>query len=132
MHRISRTDDVELIIELQRRWLPTSPVYAPAGSFWWVVEHGFKVVGFAGYTPCDNHIYLCRAAVDPNHRGRGLHKRLIRARLAHARKGGWKKVVTDTRDNPPSSNNLIECGFRMYTPEEPWGYKDACYWHRNL
>lgn len=133
MYRVRRTVDAGLIAELQKKYLDNCPQYPANDSFWWVVEHGFKVIGFAGYTPCKNgEVYMCRAAIDPNHRGRGLHKRLIRARLTHAKKNGWKKAVTDTRFNPASANNLIACGFKMYAPDEPWSFKDSCYWYRHL
>lgn len=113
---------------------PDSP-YTPTTGDWWVAfEHG-HAVAFAGISTCLNHGnsgYLCRAGVIPRARGRGLQKKLIRKRLAFARKKGWSQVVTDTHKNPASANSLISCGFRMYRPEFPWSFTTACYWRKSL
>ena len=45
-----------------------------------------------------------------------------------AKKLGWNWCITDTTANPASSNSLISCGFKMYTPANPWSFKNACYW----
>lgn len=93
------------------------------------------LAGFAGLAPSSRWAdtgYLCRAAVLPDYRGRGLQKRLIRVRIAKARRLGWRWLVTDTRQNPASANSLIDCGFRMFEPSEPWSFSDACYWRLKL
>lgn len=43
-----------------------------------------------------------------------------------------RAIITDTSDNPSSANNLIKCGYRMFTPEHPWGFRHTCYWEKNL
>jgi GNAT superfamily N-acetyltransferase len=60
--------------------------------------------------------------------GHGLQTKLIKARLAQAKKLGWNWVITDTTDNPASANSLINAGFKIYTPSEPWSYKHSIYW----
>jgi hypothetical protein len=60
--------------------------------------------------------------------GHGLQKRLIQARVKQARKLGWNWCITDTTNNPASANSLINAGFKIYTPGQPWSYKNAIYW----
>lgn len=102
---------------------------------WWIALDGGQPVGFAGMTPsvrwCDA-VYLCRSGVVESARGSGLQKRLIKARLATAKKLDYRHIVTDTRRNPASANSLIACGFRMYQPAAPWSFRDALYWKKDL
>lgn len=98
---------------------------------WWLAWHHGEPVAFCGLKAseqwCDTG-FLSRAGVVPEHRGRGLQKRLIRVRLARARALGWRHAVTYTVDNPPSANSLIACGFRMYHPQNPWCEDRVEYW----
>jgi L-amino acid N-acyltransferase YncA len=68
----------------------------------------------------------------PAHRGQGIQKRLIRVRLRQARALGWNWVVTDTHDNPASSNSLIARGFKLFDPSKPWGADKTLYWRLKL
>ena len=117
---------------LQKKILPEDIPYKTDRGHWWVAyaEDG-KPVGFAGLvrsTRWSDTGYFCRAGVLDSFTGHGLQKRLIRVRLAQAKKLGWNWCITDTTDNPASSNSLISCGFKMYTPANPWSFKNACYW----
>ena len=64
--------------------------------------------------------------------GHGLQLRLINARLRKAKELGWAWCITDTTDNPASANSLINAGFKLYTPANPWGFARALYWKRKL
>jgi GNAT superfamily N-acetyltransferase len=77
-------------------------------------------------------MYLCRAGVLPAHRGQGLQKRLIRARIQVAKEKGMNWLVTDTNDNPASGNSLIACGFKLFEPTVPWAANGAIYWRMKL
>lgn len=132
---IRQTTDAALIREMQLVCIPNAPRYPFEDAYWWIAEEDGQCVAFAGYAPSQqwaNTIYLCRAGVIPVARGQGLQKKLIRARLQHAKRHGAEWAVTDTRRNPASANSLIACGFRMYTPQHPWGFTDACYWRKSL
>jgi GNAT superfamily N-acetyltransferase len=104
------------------------------GVTWWgAFEKGHEedLVGVAGM--CHSAIeegtfYLNRSYVVPEHRGRGLQKKLIMARVARARELGGTAVTSDTYNNPPSTNNLIACGFRAYAPKDPWRGDGTVYW----
>lgn len=117
---------------LQKKILPEDIPYKTDRGHWWIAyaEDG-KPVGFAGIvrsTRWTDTGYLCRAGVLDGFTGHGLQKRLIDARLRQAKKLGWNWCITDTTDNPASSNSLISCGFRIYTPSNPWSFKNAIYW----
>lgn len=112
-----------------------NPYTPPAEGAWWIAYAHGEPAGFAGIVKSHQREragYLCRAGVLPKFRGHGLQQRLIRIRLKYAKAQGWIVVVTDTNKNPPSSNSLINCGFRLYEPEYPWGYDTALYWRKQL
>ena len=56
----------------------------------------------------------------------------MRAMEAKARRLGFKTIISDTSDNPPSANNMIACGYRIYAPPEPWAFTYTIYWFKNL
>lgn len=107
-------------------------------GYWWLahsIDGGREVVGFCGLTHsyADASLgYLKRAGVLRRHRGQGLQRRFIRVREAKARKVGMRSIITDTSDNPASANSLINCGYRMFQPENPWGFRWTCYWIKDL
>lgn len=106
------------------------------GAAWWVVEtDAGELAAYAAARPSNSTpggAYLCRAGVLPAFRGQRLQRRLVRVREAWARRHGYTSCVTDTYWNPASANTLIACGYKMWTPKEPWSYADACYWIRSL
>ena len=127
--------DVALLVDLEYACFPddeTYPKVSPNVRWWIVWRDDGKAVGFAGsrYYEPDNAMFLCRAGVLPCARGNGLQRRLIRARIRHARASGARGLMTYTRlDNCASSNNLIRCGFRLWTPSYAWaGKRDVLYW----
>lgn len=135
--RLRRADesDREDILEADRVCLPHD--YPPEwdGAVWWVLEDGGRVAAYCAARPSESTpggVYLCRAGVLPEYRGRGLQRRLVRVRERWARAHGYTACVTDTYRNPASSNNLIACGYRLWTPKQPWSYASACYWFRRL
>lgn len=135
MIRIRRTDDLELVEQLDLECFPADEPYAPDGRLWWAAWDRGEPVAFAGLRllPAERAAYLCRAGVLERWRGHGLHRRLIRVRLAEARRTRCRSVVsyTSTR-NHASANNLIRAGFKMYDPETAWAGYDVLYWRREL
>lgn len=104
-------------------------------GFWWVALDGEAPVGFAGLRYCagtPGSGYLNRSGVVRAHRGRGLQRRFIRVREAKAKRLGLVRLVTDTTQNSPSSNNLIRAGYRLFDPIEPWAMRNSLYWEKRL
>jgi GNAT superfamily N-acetyltransferase len=137
IRRVDPADDhiEETIVELHKLCLPADTVYPPGDSFWWIGYDEDVPVCFAGLTASQQEVkggYLCRAGVAPSHRGLGLQRRLIRVRERYARTLGWNVLVTDTYCNPQSANNLIACGYRLYSPVYTWSFTGACYWRKRI
>jgi GNAT superfamily N-acetyltransferase len=121
---------------LQKKCLPLDKPYDTTNGYWWIVVDAQNIeCAFAGLVASSRWSdtgYLCRAGVIPSHRGHGIQKRLIRARIRQARELNWNWVITDTYHNPASANSLISVGFKMFEPTIPWGANGTLYWRFNL
>ena len=123
----------KLIMHLQKKILPNDEPRELLGDHWWIAYIGTRPAGFASVRFMDGGFaYLSRSGVLPFARGKGLQKRMIRARVRYARRCGMKMAITDTTDNPPSSNSLISCGFKLYNPQVRWALPRALYWYKKL
>lgn len=120
---------------LQLATLPSDEPVPCTEAYWWVAYVDDAPAGFAGvrasaqFGDCG---YLCRAGVLPPHRGRGIQKRLLRAREQYARRRGWRWLLSDTCDNPASANSLASAGYRMYQPSAPWALPRSLYWRKKI
>jgi GNAT superfamily N-acetyltransferase len=143
MYRIKRVDGsddevADTIRELHDEiFADSAPQVDPEWGWWWFAyDEGRDVAGFCQLAPTIEQpstvAYLRRAGVRLSHRGKGLQRRFVRVREALARKLGFRSIVSDTTDNPSSANNLIYCGYRIYRPEEPWGFNNSIYWYKDL
>lgn len=121
---------------LQKKILPQdTPCLTDRGHWWIAYAPCGKPVAFAGIVRSIRWTdtgYLCRAGVMDGFTGHGLQLRLIQARLRKAKELGWAWCITDTTDNPASANSLINAGFKLYTPANPWGFPRALYWKRKI
>lgn len=102
---------------------------------WWIAYDGEIPVGFGALVPStqwSDTVYLSRSGVLPSYRGKGIQKRLLLARERKARAMGMRWLITDTFENPASSNSLISRGFQLFTPTKPWGFNNALYWRKEL
>lgn len=133
-------DDIDELHEIT--FGDAAPMLRPLYGHWWI---GYQVnplgppdfpAAFAGYV-VDLEAepgagYMKRCGVTRPFRGQGLQRRFIRAREAHAKKNGIKRMVTDTTDNVQSSNSLIRAGYRLYEPQKPWAFSNSLYWYKDL
>lgn len=82
------------------------------GILWWIAWDGQRPVGFGGLTVEQGVARLHLAGVLPAYRRQGIGQRLVKARLAAARRLGCSKVLTYTwRHNLASQANLLKAGF---------------------
>jgi GNAT superfamily N-acetyltransferase len=129
-------DVVKTLEYLQKKCLPDDDICNVHVGHWWIVYDEFMLpIGFCGMVRSHTWYdcgYLCRAGIVKEWRGNGIQKKLIKAREKHAKKLGWNWLITDTTDNPASSNSLINCGFKLYNPSNPWAYKHSLYWRKRL
>ena len=117
-YRIREVDGAEYEEEL--RYLHESTFVNGEGKpdfsdgHWWIAFFEDEPVAFIGVkqSVLGSHVgYFQRVGVLPQHRGNRLQARLMRAMESKAKKLGWLTIVTDTRDNPSSANNIIAAGF---------------------
>lgn len=141
IRKVDGTDEdvAETIRELHDECFgTTAPNIQPDRGSWWLAfaaNESRELAGFCGLTEtyADPTLgYLKRAGVLRPHRGQGLQRRFVRVREAEARRLGMRSIVTDTSSNPASANNLIACGYRIYAPENPWGFNHTIYWSKDL
>lgn len=106
-------------------------------GIWWVaieVKSGVRV-GFIGAkrsTMFRHMLYLERVGVLPQHRGRGLQRRLMRAVEKRCKRMNWRGIISDTTDNIPSANNFIVSGYKLFQPTRPWSFATALYWRKDF
>lgn len=125
----------ETLIELHKECFPADELPSFTNGYWWIAYDRCRPVGFCGLNTVkswDKAGYLVRGGVVSTHRGKGLQKKLIRIRAIKAKKVGFDFLISATRDNIPSANNLIACGFKLYEPTVPWMADGSLYWIRKL
>lgn len=140
MYRVREVDGCDEAEELMALHLRTfDPQEAPMGDFsdgyWWLAYFEDEPVAFAGICQAFYHSdvgYFSRVGVLKQHRGNGLQRRLMRCLELKARRIGWSQIITDTRFNEHSANNLIAAGYRLYTPPDPWGIRETLYWTKDV
>lgn len=130
MIKIRKTLDIESVKKIHSMCLPQDEWYEHEKNIYWLGSHNGKSICFGMATEYGRGIlFLSRCGVITSYRGRGIHKKLISIRLAHARKAGIRTVITYTEmENYASSNNLIHYGFKLYDPECAYVGEGFLYW----
>lgn len=135
MIKIRQTTDLDTIKDLDQR-IFNLPKQLDTDGTWWIAYDGNLPVGFAGCKVLkrEPYAYMLRAGVLSSHRGLGIHNKLIKVRLAWAKKQNVQGAMTYTLVwNHASSNNLMDYGFRLFKPSWPWvGTKDVLYWFKGF
>ena len=130
------TNNIDLIISLHAIIFPEDEFEINERTISWVLWDSGKPAGFCMAYPLKyepDSLFLLRAGLLPEYRGRGLHIRLILARVRWARRNGMKNVITYTlKNNPQSYYNLQKCGFKLYEPENYYAGELALYWSLSL
>lgn len=135
MMRVERCRDAAVIAGLQRSIFSECDRVGFSGREWWIVKDtdAKEAVAFAGLREFGTYAFFCLAGVLKKYRGQGLQRRLIKAREKWAREYGKTSCITYTLlNNHKSSNNLIECGYRLYSPEYQWKGAGVLYWRKVL
>ncbi len=131
MTAIRHTTNRDTVAALDRACFPGDEPYPTTDARWWLALDAGKPLGFAGakFWPPDRCVFLCRAGVIPEARGKGLQRRLIDVRLRWATSVKARGAYTyTTPDNLPSANSLIHCGFKLFEPSYAWAGSDVLYW----
>lgn len=127
-----KPDVLAKLEEFDKKLFPGCKRDKPQNNYWWYVldnETG-EIVGYAGmeYLEDEQYGYFSRAGILAEHRGHGLHKRLIACRIKMAKRLGALGVITYVAPhNHASMNSLVSRGFRLYTPARRWAGSDFMY-----
>lgn len=135
IREVDGTVEEETIHALTRICMPWDDLPDTGAGFWWLAYAGDVAIGFGGVRDASTDpqaAFLCLSGVVPEHRGRGLQRRLIRVRVQKARRLRKHSVISYTMDNAHSGNNLIACGFRLYSPLKRWEGGSVNYWRLAL
>jgi GNAT superfamily N-acetyltransferase len=131
-----RADDHDDLERLQIECLGKELVMDPEHGAWWIAWDGDHPVGYCALVPSVRYPhsgYMARAGVTASHRGNGIQKKLIRARVNFAPKLGFVMLYSDTvYGNIPSANNLISEGFRLYKPDKPYSVGHSLYFFKKV
>jgi GNAT superfamily N-acetyltransferase len=136
--RLAQDYDLEDVLAIESECFP-SDSWRVADAWdrwtWWVFEQNNDVKAFAAASIIEGSatMFLALVGVTAHARGQGLQRRLIRVREAWGVRQCCTHAITYTAPgNVASSNNLIKCGYTLYTPQADWGVPFALYWRRQL
>lgn len=137
MYRIRKTSNKDQVLELHKKTFPMDEFdYTPDTQSWLVFDDKNNAVGFCTIRPVRTDkatVFLSRAGLLYSARGKGLHRRMITARLRWAKKNGYKYCITyTTLDNFTSFHNLQKAGFYLYYPDYRYAGKNCLYWCKEL
>lgn len=136
-YSVRHSYDADLARYLHAKIFPTDEWYQKDSSIYWIVWDNYKrPVGFCMLAPVDEEIvFLSRAGLLKEARGKGLHTRMIATREKWAKKLGFKKIITYTLvSNIRSSYNLQKAGYFLYEPEYKYASdeNDVLYWIKEI
>ncbi len=132
--RITQLDDLEDARELHALAFPED-LWPGDDHTYWVARDGKTLLGMASavHRPDEKYVYLSRCAVVQSAQGRGVGRRLIRARVKWAVAEGAAEAITYVSlKNYPSLLNLLKCGFQLYEPDEPYVGQNWHYLRKSL
>lgn len=137
--RKTEDEDLDTCLDIDRVCFthPNDTLHVDEALGWslWLATYDNYPVGYCAsqYLPGRGAVYLCRAAVLPEARGRGLQRRMVSVRLMDARKRGYHTAISYVHvDNLPSANTLIKCGFTLYEPTPDWKDRRFLFFRRSL
>ena len=126
--RLVISDDVVLNRAMFSRGLPGDRWVGDHHTFWIAWQHGVAVGFCSAVLLGDGSCFFSSAAVFPAARGAGLQRRMVRLRVAWAKRRGQTVCLTyATRENFRSIANLVRCGFHFYEPAVNWAGRAVVY-----
>ena len=91
------------------------------------------IIAYCGCLYSDGVCIFVRAWVHKKFRGKGLQRKMIKARLKAAIGFRCYTAITyTTHDNVHSANNLFKMGFNMYNPEYAYVGRGMLYFRKAL
>lgn len=107
-----------------------SEFYAPEGTIWFVAYEGDEWIGYGGIqVDPEWKPYLGPSYVRPEHRGKGVQKKLLAKRIDFLEDNGYTVCTTCAlHHNIYSIRNIEKCGF-TYTHTETTKLGGTLYWY---
>lgn len=100
---------------------------------WWVMQDvSGMIIAYCGCLLSQGVCIFVRAWVHSSVRGKGLQRKMIKARIKTAKETCQVAITYTTKDNIASINNLIKEGFLIYIPQEKYSGTEVLYWRRQL
>jgi GNAT superfamily N-acetyltransferase len=118
MYALRRSEDIDEARQLHAQLFPSDEWVGDDHEFWIAYDDIGTPVGFCSaiHRPATNVVFLSRAGVVREAQRVGLQRRMIRTRIAWAKRVGARGVITYVSlKNYSSLVNLLKCGFRFYT-----------------
>ncbi|MBX3102298.1 MAG: GNAT family N-acetyltransferase [Bacteroidetes bacterium] len=94
--------------------------YTSPGSAQWMATYEGEPVAGANCFRQGAYSLLSGASTVPAHRGKGLQKALVAARLHHLQAQGVERVAVVTGPGTVSEQNMLKLGFRMVYGRTRW------------
>jgi predicted GNAT family acetyltransferase len=133
VYSIRKTLRFEDVIILNNLIFPCDPLEVDERSRAWIVKNSKgEPSGFCTMRMLDDKIaFMDRGGILDEHRGKGIHKKLIKVRERYARSQGYKTVITYVMaDNYASLFTLVRQDYKMYTPDYAYaGVKGVVYFN---
>ena len=131
---VRKTDKFDLILSLNRKIFPCDDLEICDNTVGWIIWHNKTPVGFCTMRMLTHRIaYMDRAGILEEHRGKGLHKKLLRVRESYARRQNYKEIITYTvSDNFDSLFTLVRHGYKKYDPEYAYAGRTCHYVIKDL
>ena len=135
MYKVRKTTRFENIVLLNTEIFPCDPLEIDQKSRGWLVYHQNNPIGFCTMRMLEDKIaFMDRGGILDEHRGKGIHKRLIKVRERYARAHGSEVIITYVmEDNYASLFTLVRHGYKMYEPDYAYaGVKGVIYLQKDI
>lgn len=122
-YRLHKTTDIDLSRRVFAEIVPGDVWPGVDGSIYWLMRNpsgmacGITIAHDCGYRT----LYGSFRGLKATCRGIGLDRRLIAARERYAKSHGFEYVITYAlATNGPSIKGLLNAGYLIYDPANPW------------
>jgi len=133
---IREVKNLDPIILLNELIFPEDELDVGHNTFHWLArnKHNNEPIGFCSVSDFGEGIlFLSRAGLLPEYRGRNIQRRFIRVREKFAMRNGYQKIITYTlKNNYNSISSLIKSDYHIYTPAYEYVGKEFTYFIKDL
>ena len=124
MIRRATKDDIEAIETADRVCFPFDApyIFGWEKNVSWVALEKDDLQGYLAAHPLRHGVwFFSRVGVMPGARGQGLQRKLMAVMEKHARREGWREIVTYCAGhNGHSTRNILAAGYRTYEPRKSY------------